>query len=427
MPALERVQETELSSRIRLVNGVMPFTDAVTIVILCRAGSRNEDDSVAGISHLFEHMLFKGTDKYPTPQSVAERVEGVGGIFNAFTGYEMTGYWCKLPKAHYQRGLDVLADMVKKPTLDSDALEREKMVVYEEIRMYQDNPSSQASLLLSSLLWQGHPLGRDIAGSVDSVKAIGRAEMVSYFDSQYVADNMLISVSGNLEQAELTEQLEPLFENFRNQRLIKPSPYESEPHAPRIALEKREIEQTCIAMGFVGPDYTDGERYPFQLLSVILGGAMSSRLFLEVREKRGLAYDIGSSSDSLSDTGLLSVSCGVPPAKVTEAVKVILSELRKFCTEPVTPDELTNAKELIKGRTALRMEDSRAVAMFIGDQKLIRGEILSEAQIMESINAVTAEDISRVAQRYLVKDGLSLSLVGNFGDKEQIEQILSEW
>ena len=218
------IQKQTLPSKIRVVTGSMAQTEAVTILFLFRVGSRNESDEIAGISHLFEHMLFKGTRNYPSAREVAEQVEAVGGIFNAFTDREVTGYWCKMPRRHYQRGLKIISDMVIQPLLEKAELEREKGVVFEEIRAYNDSPSSRADLLLTPIVWRDHPLGRDIAGSVESVTAVSRDDMQGYLDTHYVASNMVVAVTGNVNHQDIADQVAQLMGDFR--QATPPAPLE---------------------------------------------------------------------------------------------------------------------------------------------------------------------------------------------------------
>ena len=426
MPSLAKIEETTLSSGIALVNGVMPFTEAVTMLFLYRVGSRDEAAEQAGISHLFEHMLFKGTRKYPNPKAVAEQVEGVGGIFNAFTDREMTGYWCKMPRAHFERGLDVICDMVCSPLLSADDLEREKQVVVEELRAYYDSPVSRVSQILDGMLWREHPLGREIGGSIETVQAVGRDDMSRFFDARYVASNMVIAVAGNVSQDELVAKLEPPLRGFRTANPPKAEPFAGAVSAPVVEIEERPIEQVRIATGMLGASMASDDRHALGLLSVILGESMSSRLFTEVREKRGLAYDISSGANLLTDTGSFEVACGVPPDKACEALNVVLTEIEKLHDELVTDTELAQGIELAKGRSALRLEDSRAVAQFVGIQKVLRGEVRSPEQVLGDIAAVSKADIQRVAKKYLQRGHVATALVGPFKDKDAVLKVFAQ-
>ena len=418
------IQKQTLPSKIRVVTGSMAQTEAVTILFLFRVGSRNESDEIAGISHLFEHMLFKGTKNYPSAREVAEQVEAVGGIFNAFTDREVTGYWCKMPRRHYQRGLKIISDMVIQPLLEKAELEREKGVVFEEIRAYNDSPSSRADLLLTPIVWRDHPLGRDIAGSVESVTAVSRDDMQGYLDTHYVASNMVVAVTGNVNHQDIADQVAQLMGDFRQATPPAPLEFQNSIAGPRVNAEKRSIEQVRLSMGLLVPSMNSTERYPLSILSTVLGESMGSRLFAEVREKRGLAYDIHSGVHYLTDTGVFEVECGIPPAKVKDALQVIVDQLALIRDEEITDKEYTQALDLIEGRTALRMEETRAVAQFVGMQETLRGEIISPEQILANLKQVSKEQIKAVARKYFTPDNTALALVGAVDDTNPLLKIL---
>lgn len=420
MPSLEQIQTARLKSGVALVNAAMPFTEAVTILFLLRVGSRDEAARVAGISHLFEHMLFKGATNYPTPKIVAEQVEGVGGIFNAFTDREMTGYWCKLPRRHYERGLNVIADMVKRPLLNADDLEREKQVVIEELRAYYDAPASRASQILDAQMWRDHPLGREIGGTIETVRQVERADMTSFLDERYVTSNLTVAIAGNVRQDELTERLEPLLAELRDGAPPAPAAFESEINGPTLEVEERPIEQARLAIGALGASLTSPDRYALAALSAILGESMSGRLFTEVREKRGLAYDIGSVANYLTDTGSFEIDCGVAPDNVSETLKVVLGELERLHDEEVSDAELEQGVELTRGRWALRLEDSRAAAQFAGVQKLLLDEARSPEEFLADIAAVSKADVKQVARKYLRREKLAVAVVGPVKERAQI-------
>jgi predicted Zn-dependent peptidase len=414
---------TVLPNGLRILTSTFRHTNAVSIIFLFGAGSRYETPELAGASHLFEHLLFKGTPTRPTPRQISEVVEGVGGSLNAFTDREVTGYWCRLAQPHYREGIDLLSDMALNSLFRDEDIDKEKQVVYEEIRASFDSPGARASMLLDELLWPNQPMGRDIAGTVESVGAISRDEMRKYLETQYVASNTVIAVAGNIEHDDVVEQLTELLGGLQDGEILPMYPFESKTDGPRVALEHRPTEQAHIAFGLPGFSQDDPDRYALALMSVILGESMSSRLFEEVREQRGLAYDIHSGVAFYSDCGAFIVESGIDPARIDEAIPVILGELGKM-RDGVTEAEWAQARELTKGRMMLRMEESRAVTSFLGIQELLRDKVESVDAVIEKIEAVTLDDIKRVANRIISAENLVLAVVGPFDDASRFEKLL---
>ena len=368
-------------------------------------------------------MLFKGTPKRPTPREISEVVEGVGGTLNAFTDREVTGYWCRVAQPNYKESIDLLSDMTLNSFFKDEDIAKEKQVVYEEIRASNDSPGARVSMLLDELLWPEQPMGRDIAGSVESVGAISREQMLKYLETQYVGSNTVIAVAGNIEHAEVVEQISDLLGGLHDGEILPMFPYEAKKPTKRVALEHRPTEQAHIAFGLTGLANNDPDRHALSIMSVILGETMSSRLFEEVREQRGLAYDIHSGAHFFSDCGAFVVESGIDPARVDEAIPVILSELGKM-RDGVTEAEWKQALELTKGRMMLRMEESRAVSSFLGIQELLRDNVETVDEILAKISAVTREDIKRAANRVLKEENLVLSIVGPFDDADHFEEML---
>ncbi len=410
-------KKTTLDSGLRVLTSSMSHTNAVSIVLLFGAGSRYESDELAGSSHLFEHLLFKGTTRRPTPASISEVVEGVGGALNAFTDREMTGYWCRVPRTSWKEGLDVLTDMVKDPLFRENDIEREKKVVFEEIRASHDSPEARADTILDQLLWPGQPFGRDIAGSEASVAAVSREAMLEYMATQYVPTNTVFAISGGIDHDEVVEESARLMAGWPDREPIDWAPIEDNMDGPIVHVENRPLEQGHLAMALHGLSVNDEDRYALRLLSVTFGESMSSRLFEEVREKRGLAYAIGSSVSAYADAGSLGIYSGVDPERAEEAVKVIVGEINRL-RDGITDEELEKAKALSKGRTMLRMEESRAVAMSMGAQELIKGEVESIDDMLAAVDRVTGDDIKRVSNRIVNSKKLGLSIVGPFDDEE---------
>ena len=413
-----------LPNGIRVLSSSFRHTNAVSIIFLFGAGSRYETPELAGASHLFEHMLFKGTPERPTPREISEVVEGVGGTLNAFTDREVTGYWCRLAQPNYRDGIDLLSDMTLNSLFREEDIAKEKQVVYEEIRASFDSPGARVSMMLDDLLWPDQPMGRDIAGSVESVASISRDDMCKYLETQYVGSNTVIAIAGNIEHQEVVDQITNSLGSLHDGNILPMFPHEKKVLSKRVALEHRPTEQAHLAIGLAGFANDDPDRHALSIMSVILGETMSSRLFEEVREQRGLAYDIHSGAHFYSDCGAFVVESGIDPNRVDEAIPVILKELSKM-RDGVTEAEWTQALQLTKGRMMLRMEESRAVSSFLGVQELIRGEVQSVDEVIANISAVTREDIKRAANRVIKSENLVLAMVGPFDDSDHFEAMLN--
>lgn len=416
-------ERSVLDNGLRVLTSTLPHTNAVSINFLFGAGSRYESDDIAGASHLFEHMLFKGTESRPTPREISEVVEGVGGTLNAFTDREMTGYWCRLARPHYRDGISLIADMVQNSLLRQSDIDREKQVVYEEIRASNDSPASRTGMILEEILWPDQPLGRDIAGTVESVGAISREAMLDYLHTQYVASNTVVAVAGNIQHEDVVEQLEEVISSLPDGKPFSMTPFVDNLDGPTARIETRPTEQAHLAIGMHGLSMNDDDRHALGLLSVILGESMSSRLFEEIREKRGLAYDIHSSVHAMSDTGVMVVESGIDPARVEAALPVIVEEVAKI-REGVTEKEFNQAKELSKGRMLLRMEESRVVSGFLGGQELLKGEVRTVEQVIADMDAVQIDDLPRVANKVIKPGKMALSLVGPFENPEPFENAM---
>ena len=401
----------------------MTHTQAVSTIFLVGAGSRYETDEEAGVSHLFEHMLFKGTPTRPRPRDISGVIESVGGMINAFTDRECTGYWCRMASPHYQRGIEVLADIIKSPLFRDNDIAQEKHVVLEEIRAAYDSPGALAGLLLDSALWPDQPLGRDIAGTIKSVEAIPRPVMIDYHTDQYVGRNIVVAVAGNIQHDEVVDQINGLLGDLPDGEPRPMFPHEDNLTGPTVTHGERDLEQMHIAMAFKGVDMNDPRRAALRILTVVLGGSMSSRLFEEVREKRGLAYGIGSSMHTLSDCGVVDIHTGVEPPRAAETLQVIVDELVKI-REGITDEELHDARELAKGRMILSMEESRAVANDLASQELLRGDIESLDSRIKSLDDVTLESVKSIAEKIINSDKLAMSVVGPPNAENQYEQIL---
>jgi len=374
-------------------------------------GARYETDPEAGISHFIEHLVFRGTKKRPFSKDISAAIEGVGGILNGGTDKEITVYWCKVAQPHFEIALDVLVDMVLNSKFAKDDIEKERRVIIEEIGMSLDTPQQLVGMKIDEILWPRHPLGRDVAGSRETVSAITRAQMLAYIAEGYSPATTVVSIAGNIETAAAVVAVDRLLGGWKTKSPCRPYVPYIEKENPRLALVCRETEQTHLCLAIPGVSLRDPRRFTSDLLNVILGEGMSSRLFLEVRDKLGLVYNIHSYVDHFQDCGALTIYAGVDNHNLATGVEAILHQLA-LLKEPVGQEELTKAKELSKGRILLRMEDSRSVAGWTGGQEVLSDRVLSVEEVVAKIDAITALDMAQFARETLVSDKLRLSVVG---------------
>jgi predicted Zn-dependent peptidase len=416
-------QKTTLDNGLRLITVAMPHTMSVSIGIFIGVGSRYEAEAEGGISHFTEHLLFKGTQKRPTAKEISEAIEGVGGVLNGGTDKELTVYWCKVAQPHFPLALEVLVDMLLHSKFDPQEIEKERRVIIEEINMTRDSPQQWVSTLIDELLWPEHPLGRDIAGNKESVGAITKGMMLEYMVGQYQPANSVVAIAGNIQHEKMVTTVSQALGSWTNQQ--PPSGYSAYKEQPvrRLCIETRDIEQAHLCLALPGLSLFHPKRFTLDLLNVILGEGMSSRLFVEIRDKLGLAYSIHSYVDHLLDCGAVLVYAGVEPKNLQTAIKAVLEQLSQL-KEKIPDSELTKAKELSKGRLLLRMEDSRNVAGWIGGQEILTGRILSVEQIVSIIDAITAEELKQLAEELLIGSQLRLAIVGPVTTEEPLEELL---
>ncbi len=386
-------------------------------------GSRYEADEQAGISHFIEHLLFKGTEKRATSKEISEAIEGVGGALNGGTDRELTLYWTKVAQPHFSLALDVLVDMLLNSKLNQTDIEKECQVILEEISMSRDTPSQQVHMLIDELLWPGHPLGRDIAGSRESVTAMTRDMIIEYLKEKYAPANTVVTVAGNIEHEEVVSEIESYLKNWDNRQPHPGYLAFEKGENPGLLIEKRDTEQAHLCLAFPGLPLLHPQRFSLDLLNVVLGEGMSSRLFTEVRDNLGLAYSIHSYADHLLDTGSVIVYAGTEPAKLKVAIEAIIEQLSKL-REPVPENELTKAKELSKGRLLLRMEDTRSVAGWMGGQEILTDDILTVDQVVDIIDAITAEEMAGLAEELIKSDKLRMAVVGPIDEDEPLDELL---
>ena len=416
-------RKTTLDSGIRVVTSEMPHARSVSVGIFIGVGSRYETAEQAGISHFIEHLVFKGTSRRPTPKQISETIEGVGGVLNAGTEQEMTVYWCKVTEPYFEESLDLLFDMLRNSLFKPEDIDKERLVVIEELNMINDYPSYRVDALIDEMLWPSHPLGRDVGGTKASITDITRDMMLDHMARCYSPSNVVVSVAGNLIHQKVVERVESLGGGWPSASPLSWSPVDHMQSAPQFRMEYRKTEQTHLSIAVPGVSLKHPDRYALDLLSVILGEGMSSRLFIEVRETKGLAYDVHSGVSHFLDCGAFVITAGVDPKRVYEAVQTILVEVSRL-TEGVPEEELAKAKRLIAGRLLLRMEDTRAVSGWMGNQELLLGHVSDLEEVMERIDAVTEDEIRRVATELLVTQRLNVAVVGPNRGQRRLQQLL---
>lgn len=416
-------QRSLLPNGLRVLSSRMPATHSVTVNLYIGAGSRYERKGEEGVSHYVEHMLFKGTEKRPTAREIAEAIDGVGGLVNGVTDREYTVYYIKVARPHFELAVDVLCQLVRHPLMDAAEMEKERSVVIEELAMVADSPAQIADLLLDSLLWPDNPLGRDVAGTAESVNGITRDIMMNYLGEQYVPNNIVVSVAGNVTHEEVCD--------IFNEKLGGWTPGSPTHWLPvtnangrRAAVHYKQTEQAHVSLAVKGIPLNHPDRHAMSFLSVILGEGMSSRLFLELREKRGLVYDVSSYTSHFLDAGAFNIYTGVDPKNAVEATKCIIGELERIRDHGPTMEELTKARELSKGRMMLRMEDTRSVSGWIGAQDLLLGFVRTIDEAVAEMDSVTIEDLQRVAAELHDPKRAYLAVVGPYKSDKKFAALL---
>jgi predicted Zn-dependent peptidase len=403
---------SQLDDGLRVVTTPVPTSESVSVNVFVGAGSRGETERTMGVAHFLEHMVFKGTERRPTAIDIAEAIEGAGGVLNAYTSKELTCYWNHVPYDELERAMDVLADMLRNSVLDPEEIDRERSVVQQEIRRTKDQPGAYVGELLGRAVYGEHQMGWPTAGTEETVGALQRDDFRGWIQAWYGAPNVVLSVAGNTTHDQVMSLAARHFVNGRNE-IAPPMPVlDRELPAEKIVTDERPITQANVAMGMPALARNDPDRYILMILNAILGRGMSSRLFREVRERRGLAYSVGSSVSRHSDSGMFAVSAGVSPEKLQEAVQVILEELEKMTQELVGAEELQKAKDYTVGSFRLSLESTMSLGQRAGEALLTMGEIEPIDSVVEKLRAVTAEEVMRVAQRILRRDRAALALVG---------------
>jgi predicted Zn-dependent peptidase len=416
-----------LNNGLRIIAVPSKSTQAVTVLALVGTGSKYETKDVSGISHFLEHMFFKGTEKRLKPIDIAEPLDKIGGIYNAFTSQEYTGYFAKVEASHFEMALEWVADIFLNSTLPKEEVEKEKKVIVEEINMIEDHPMMNIGYVWSELLYGDQPAGWNIAGTKEAVISLSRQKLAEYRQKQYVAKNTILCIAGDIKIQNVEKLTEKYFAKINSgEPNGKPKVVEAQKN-PQCLLRAKKIDQTHLCLGVRGYNVFCPQKYAQELLAAILGepGMMSSRLFTEVREKLGLAYYVSADIEQDSDTGFLAVRAGVDNQRVKEAVATILKEFRKISEIEISAEELKKAKDNIKGKLALSLETSDAQASFYAGQEILEKKILTQEEIFQEIDKVSTNDILKVAKDIFKPEKLNLALIGPFDDKAEFEKLLN--
>lgn len=414
-PGNRPYQKTTLPNGVRIVTSRMEGVRSASLIMAYNVGSRIEPAPIAGVAHFLEHMLFKGTENRPDPLTISQEIESVGGIVNAGTGRENTSYWAKVPGTHLPLAFDVLADMLRNSTFDNDELEKERKVIFEEIRAVQDIPEDIVHDIIDQVVWDDDPVGRDVAGTEETVANIDREAMLEFFYRNYGAERLVIAAGGDIDHDEIVRLTDKYFGDL---------PVTINPHGStratskqtekRVRILTRDTEQAHVAIGFPAVSYFDERRWAQSTIEAILSSGMSSRLFQEIREKRGLVYSVYGYFRSHEDVGQGVIYAGTDTERVRETIEAVMGELKKLRDIPVSPEELERTKTLRKGRLLMGLEDSRSVASWVGSQEATYGTIETPEELMTHIDAVTAEDVQSLANDLLQENMMNLVLIGPY-------------
>ena len=421
MPVFERQR---LDNGLRILSAPLPHAQSVACFVMLAAGSRYERAENRGIAHFAEHMFFKGTERRPSSRELTTLIDGIGGEFNAFTSKEYTGYYVRCAGAERDTAFDVLLDMLRHSKFDPEEIEREKGVILEEMNMYQDTPRDHIGTVYEDLMFGDNPLGWEVLGTKETIKSATRETFTGYVDEWYTPERMVIGISGMVGD-DLTPMLEELLGEMAPNGSRKPAPAQLDRSpGPHVSVYHKDADQAHLILGVPSYPIEHPDRYALQMLSAVLGSGMSSRLFLEVRERRGLAYYVQGMNHSYTDAGSLLAQAGVDIKRIDEAIKVIVEQFARMADEQVGSAELEKSRSMIKGRFVLRTEGPQGLLMYGLNREVLEGQTLEPEELLKKIDAVTAEDVQRVAKDLIAQDKLHLAVIGPFEDEEHFARVL---
>ena len=417
-------EKTVLPNGLRVLTAPMPQAKSVACFVMLAAGSRYETRETNGIAHFAEHMFFKGTERRPSARDIAGEIDSIGGEFNAFTGKEYTGYYVKCAAEHRDVALDVLVDMIRHSKFAEDEIEREKGVIVEEMNMYYDTPRDFLEGVYDELLYGDQPLGWDIIGTKDTIRAATRDTFMGYIDRWYRAPRMVAGVAGAVGD-DVVSRVGELLGDVPNGAAGSPDPVDWSQDGAQVKIHSKQSDQAHIRLGVHSYPLDHPDRYALSLLATVLGGGMSSRLFSEVRERRGLAYYIYGYNQGYTDAGTLFAQGGVDINRIEEAIRTVVAEFERIAREPVSADEMEKARNFAKGRLVLSLEDPRGMILYGLRTEVLEGRTREPDEVLAGLDAVTVDDIQRVAQDIVREDRLNLAVIGPFDDPSRFEPLLS--
>ncbi|HBI33855.1 MAG TPA: hypothetical protein DEA43_04410 [Candidatus Moranbacteria bacterium] len=418
-------KKTTLKNGLRILTIPMSGTQTATVMLMVGVGSRYETEKQAGLSHFIEHMLFKGTTKRPTAQSISEELDSIGGEFNAFTSKDKTAYYAKVDSRHIEKALDVVSDIFLNSKIEQVEIDRERGPILQELSMYEDEPRRSVGDEFEKMLYTDQPLGRGIVGYKKTISDFKRKDFVSYMKKYYSANETVVCVAGKFDEKEIVSQIKSYFSDFQAGEKVAMKKVVEKQSSPKVHIKFKKTDQTHLIIGTRAYPQNHKDRYVLAMLSVILGGNMSSRLFIKIRERQGLAYFVHTSVDTYQDCGYIATQAGIDHKKVEQTIKAILEEYKKISLEKVDAKELQKAKDYVKGRAVMGFEASDDMAMFFIDQEMHKEKILTPKEVFAKVDAVTLEDILRVSKDVFQNNKLNLAIVGPHKNSKKIEEMLN--
>jgi len=417
-------KKTTLKNGLRILTIPMRGTQTATVLVMVGVGSRFESEKEAGLSHFIEHMMFKGTKKRPTSLIITSELDSIGGEFNAFTSKEYTGYYAKVNAKHIEKAMDVVSDMYLNSKLEEKEIEREKGTVLQELNMIEDMPMRNVEDVMEGLLYQKNSLERDIVGNKKSVSSFSQKDFLNYMKRYYVANNTVVCVAGKIDEKKIVGDIKKYFSKMAKGKKPGFQKVLENQKTPQVKIKNKKTDQTHLSLGVRAFDYYHKDRFILSVLATILGGNMSSRMFIEVRERKGLAYFIKTSIETFADCGYLTTQAGVEHKNIELTIKTVLNEYKKIASRLVGAEELKKAKEYLKGKAVMSLESSDEVAMFLIDQEIKNKKVMEIGDIFKRIDAVNQEDILRVAKNIFQSEKLNLAVIGPHKNIKQLESIV---
>ncbi|MDP3991366.1 MAG: pitrilysin family protein [Candidatus Colwellbacteria bacterium] len=417
-------KKTVLDNGLRIITAPQPDNPAVTILVLVEAGSEYETKEINGLSHFLEHLCFKGTKKRPKAIDIAGELDGIGALYNAFTSQEFTGYFAKAEAKHFGKILDVVSDIYLNSVFDPKEIDKERGVIIEEINMYEDLPMARVHYLFLELLYGDQPAGWNIVGEKEIIRALKREDFIAYRKKHYLAGKTIVIVAGNVKEDEAIAKVENIFTDIPTGTEVKKAKPKETQEKPELLVKFKESDQTHLILGVRGYDIFDKRRFTVDVISDILGGGMSSRLFQKIREEMGAAYYVGAGSEFFSDHGYLRASAGIDRQRLQEVIEAITAEFKRLKEEPISQTELQRVKDHLIGSLMLGLETSDDLARFYGGQEVIERKIMMPEEIARQIQAVTVEEIQEVAEDLFRDERLNLAVIGPIQNGDQLRPAL---